>query len=163
MVVSLITKGIDIFFDHKKNKAVIDAARDRVVDEVKINLSVLDKYLASERKDANSEESRTMKRKAALSLSTSALEKVSSGDIPFSAIFPEKLVHPSATKTSKEGKLRQYHRWIENDQTAADLLRRVRIRFATMQRLVNDGEDPGDLGYLRFQLRAFLKSQAKPK
>lgn len=163
MVASLITKGIDLYIDNKKNKAAIKAARDRIVDEVKINLSVFDKYLAAERKDANSEATQAIKIKAVLSLATTALEKVSDGNVPFSEIFPEKLDHSSVFKANYEGKIRQYRRWIEKDQTAADLLRRVRIRIAKMRGFAKDGEDPGDLGYLHFQLCKFLKSQAKTK
>lgn len=163
MVVSLITKSFDIFRDHKKSKEAIDAARDRIVDEVKITLSELDKYLAAERKIASSEATRAMKRRKALSLAMPTLEKVSDGNIPFSVIFPEKLDHTISFKVNDEGKIRQYRRWIEKDQAAADLIRRVRIRITKIQRSAKDGEDPGDLGYLHFQLRTFLKSLSKSK
>ena len=163
MVTSLIIKSIDLLLDHKKNKAAIDATRDRVVDEVKLTLIELDKYLAAERKVASFEATRAMKRRKALSLAIPTLEMVSDGNIPFSVIFPEKLDHTISFKVNDEGKIRQYRRWIEKDQAAADLIRRVRIRITKIQRSAKDGEDLGDLGYLHFQLRTFLKSLSKSK
>lgn len=163
MVASLITWGIDKYLKKGEQKEAIKALRVNVIDEVKINLNVLDRYFVAERKALDTDATQELKRKAIISLVQKDLDEVFSCGILYSKIFPEIINHQNALKTNNDRKIRQYVRWIEKDKTAADLLRRVRIRFAKIKQSTMDGEDLGDFGYLYFQLRTFLNSLDKSK
>lgn len=152
---------VNLLLLRRKESKAATATRERVASEAKVNLDILRRYSDRIASSNNKATRATLKGRAIESIHLAALQKAIDSDVPLGDVFDDELVRPDLRTPTKSHKLRLYTRWIKEDQTTADLLRRIQMRVTVSKQWTQNGTPTGDLGYLEFMLLTFLISLPK--
>jgi hypothetical protein len=147
----------------KAKKLKVEAVRERVRSEVKLNLALLEKHWHHSKKASDAAAQLKEKQNLAHSLHISALEKAKDGDVPLSAVFHDDLIKPDLRTPVGQPRVKTYKTWIAGDKHVADLLERAWSRIKQLKVSAESGRPTGDLRYLEFMLKVVLKSLARTK
>ena len=158
MIASIIAKTMDLVALSSKERELVAALRERVSDEIAINSDLVRDHLRRSKsvRQNDAEVAPLLKR-----LKNSAYLRVTSGDLSIKRIFPEKLAKPFSPQDSDGKGTRQYLKWIEEDKTAGDLLRRFHRRLELLRTPSGNGESYVDVRYLGFMLSILRNSIKK--
>jgi hypothetical protein len=158
MIFPVVTKTMDLVALSVKERQKAAVAREKVADEVLLNLKIIEASLRKTKGLPRTDQERKEVFRLVGRLRTIGFTKVTDGDIPLSQIFDKPLRFPAPRSLGEEKAMKRYLSWISRDKTTADLLRRVYIRIGILQQLAESETGRADLRYLAFMLRVLSDS-----